>query len=60
MTDLTYIIDTDRDLVEAIQSIAMSLYEQAPESLGLAELIHSTQEVLDLSEALLSRLEERA
>jgi len=60
MTDLTYSIDNDRDLIEAIKAIAMSVYEQAPEGLGLAELIHSTQEVMDLSEALLSRLEERA
>jgi hypothetical protein len=60
MDDLTYSIDTDRDLIEAIKAIALSVYQQAPESLGLAELIHSTQEVMDLSEALLSRLEERA
>jgi len=56
MPDLTYSIDNDRDLIEAIKAIAMSVYEQAPEGLGLAELIHSTQEVMDLSEALLSRL----
>jgi hypothetical protein len=37
----------------------MSLYEQAPETLGLAEIIASSQEVYDLAEALLSHLEER-
>lgn len=58
MTDLTYPVDTRRELVEAIQAIAMSLYEQAPESLGLAEIISSSQEVIDLSEALLARLED--
>ena len=56
MNDLTYPIDTDRDLIEAIKAIAMSVYCQAPESLGLAEIIASSQEVLDLSEALLDRL----
>lgn len=57
MTDLTYAIDDDRDLIAAIKSIAMSLYEQAPETLALAEIITSSQEVIDLSEALLRRLD---
>lgn len=59
MTDLTYSIDTDRDLIEAIKAIAMSVYQHAPEGLGLAEIIASSQEVYDLAEALLSHLEER-
>jgi len=59
MTDLTYPVDTRLELVQAIQAIAMSLYEQAPETLGLAEIIASSQEVYDLAEALLSHLEER-
>ena len=59
MTDLTYPVDTRLELVQAIQSIAMSLYEQAPETLGLAEIITSSQEVYNLAEALLSHLEER-
>jgi hypothetical protein len=59
VNDLTHTIDSDRDLIEAIKAIAMSVYCQAPESLGLAEIIASSQEVIDLSEALLGRMEER-
>ena len=58
MNDLTYTVDTRLELVQAIKAIAMSVYCQAPESLGLAEIIASSQEVIDLSEALLDRLED--
>jgi len=58
VNDLTHTINTDRDLIEAIKAIAMSVYYQAPESLGLAEIIASSQEVYDLAEALLSHLED--
>ena len=59
MNDLTYPVDTRLELVQAIQARPMSLYEPAPETLGLAEIIASSQEVYDLAEALLSHLEER-
>jgi len=49
---------SQRDLFAAIQSIALSVYEQAPIGLSLCDLLESSQTLIDLSQELLESLEE--
>ena len=57
---MTYALK-DADLMDTLRAIvatANDMYERAPCGLGLADLIASTQEVHDLGQALLDRLEQ--
>jgi hypothetical protein len=47
------------DLLAALQSIALSIYETAPEGLSLCELLDSSQQLIDISQELLDGLEDR-
>jgi hypothetical protein len=45
------------DLLAALQSIALSIYETAPEGISLCELLDSSQQLIDISQELLDGLE---
>jgi len=49
-------VSTDRELLATIYSIASGLYETAPEA-NLCDVIEASQQVVDLAEQLLERLQ---
>ena len=52
--------EAQRDLLAALQSIALSIYEDGPVGLSLCELLDSSQQLIDISQELLDGLEDRA
>jgi hypothetical protein len=51
--------EAQRDLLAALQSIALSIYEDGPVGLSLCELLDSSQQLIDISQELLDGLEDR-
>lgn len=49
-------MSTDRELLATIYSIASGLYETAPDA-NLCDVIDASQQVIDLAEQLLERLQ---
>ena len=54
-------MNTDRELVRELMSIASSIYESAPEGVGvtLADLLEASQRVIDITKELEASINER-